>query len=254
MSAPSFLTAPERPAKPRQIGLTHVIDKGHTLAQIEGHFAACGDYIDIVKLGWGTSYITHNLRAKVALYRDLGVPVVLGGTLLEIALDQGKFDEWRRWVSDLGLTHVEVSDGSITLPHDEKLGYIETLAKDFVVLSEVGSKDAAAVVAPFRWVEEITTELAAGAWKVITEARETGTAGLYRPDGEIRTGLVDELVHNIDQEKLLFEAPQKQQQVWLITKFGPNVNLGNIPPEEVIPLETLRLGLRSDTLGLFGGA
>jgi phosphosulfolactate synthase len=251
MSRPNFLETPDRPAKPRQIGLTHVMDKGHTLTQIEEYFAGCGDYIDIVKLGWGTSYVTHNLREKVALYRDLGVPVVLGGTLLEVALSQGKFDEWRRWVADLGLTHVEVSDGSITLPHDEKLGYIESLAKEFVVLSEVGSKDAAAVVAPYRWVEMITAELAAGAWKVITEARETGTAGLYRPDGEIRTGLVDEIVHSIDQEKLLFEAPQKPQQVWFITTFGPNVNLGNIPPEEVIPLETLRLGLRADTLGQF---
>lgn len=251
MSKPTFLETPDRPPKPRQIGLTHVMDKGHTLTQIEECFAACGDYIDIVKLGWGTSYVTHNLREKVALYRDLGVPVVLGGTLLEVALSQGKFDAWRSWVADLGLTHVEVSDGSITLPHDEKLGYIETLAKEFVVLSEVGSKDAAAVVAPYRWVQMITTELEAGAWKVITEARETGTAGLYRPDGEIRTGLVDEIVHSIDQEKLLFEAPQKPQQVWFITTFGPNVNLGNIPPEEVIPLETLRLGLRADTLGQF---
>ena len=254
MSAPEFLSIPERPAKPRQIGLTHVMDKGHTLEQIAGHFAACGDYIDIVKLGWGTSYVTHNLREKLALYSDLGVPVVLGGTLLEVALEQGKFDAWRRWVSELGLTHVEVSDGSITLPHDEKLGYIDTLAKDFVVLSEVGSKDTAAVVAPYRWVEMITAELAAGAWKVITEARETGTAGLYRHDGEIRTGLVDEIVHSIDQERLLFEAPQKQQQVWFIETFGPNVNLGNIAPEEVIPLETLRLGLRADTLGQFSRA
>lgn len=250
MSQPDFLELPERPAKPREIGLTHVLDKGHSVHQIEGLFAACGDYVDIVKLGWGTSYVTRNLRDKLALYRDLGVPVVLGGTLLEVALGQGKFDEWRRWVSDLGLTHVEVSDGAITLDHDEKLGYIESLARDFTVLSEVGSKDAAAVVAPYRWVEMITSELAAGAWKVITEARETGTAGLYRPDGEIRTGLVDEIVHSIEVDRLLFEAPQKAQQVWFIATFGPNVNLGNIPPEEIIALETLRLGLRADTMGL----
>ncbi len=251
MSAPEFLSTPERAAKPREVGLTHVMDKGHTLEQITGHFAACGDYVDIVKLGWGTSYVTHNLRDKIALYREIGLPVVLGGTLLEVALQQGRFDEWRSWVSDLGLSHVEVSDGSITLEHDEKLGYIETLAKDFVVLSEVGSKDTKAVVAPYRWVQMITAELAAGAWKVITEARESGNAGLYRPDGEIRSGLVDEIVHSIDQTRLLFEAPQKQQQVWFITTFGPNVNLGNIAPEEVIPLETLRLGLRADTLGMF---
>jgi phosphosulfolactate synthase len=250
MNPPDFLDLPKRAAKPRDVGLTHVMDKGHGLAQIESLFAGCGDYVDIVKLGWGTSYVTRNLREKLALYRELGVPVVLGGTLLEVALGQNRFDEWRAWVSDLGLTHVEVSDGAITLDHDEKLDYIERLARDFTVLSEVGSKDAAAVVAPYRWVEMITSELAAGAWKVITEARETGTAGLYRPDGEIRTGLVDEIVHSIDADRLLFEAPQKAQQVWFITTFGPNVNLGNIPPEEIIPLETLRLGLRADTLGM----
>ena len=249
MNAPDFLTLPDRPAKPRQIGLTHVLDKGESLAEVEGLFASCGDYVDIVKLGWGTSYVTHNLREKLALYASLGVPVVLGGTLMEVAISQGRIDDFRRWVTELGLTHVEVSDGSITLDHDEKLDLIASLAKDFTVLSEVGSKDTAAVVAPYRWVKMITAELEAGAWKVITESRETGTAGLYRPDGEIRTGLVEEIVHTIDPDRLLFEAPQKAQQVWFIKTFGPNVNLGNIHPGEVIPLETLRLGLRSDTLG-----
>ena len=253
MSGPDFLTLPERAAKPRQVGLTHVLDKGQSLSEIEGLFAACGDYVDIVKLGWGTSYVTRNLREKLALYASLGVPVVLGGTLMEVAISQGRIDDYRRWVSALGLTHVEVSDGSITLDHDEKLAIIVSLAKDFTVLSEVGSKDAAAVVAPYRWVHAIEAELEAGAWKVITEARESGTAGLYRPDGEIRTGLVDEIVHSIDPTRLLFEAPQKPQQVWFIKMFGPNVNLGNIHPEEVIPLETLRLGLRSDTLGFEHG-
>jgi phosphosulfolactate synthase len=253
MNGATFLDLPARPAKPREVGLTHVIDKGQPIAQLEGMFAACGDYVDIVKLGWGTSYVTGNLRDKIALYTGFGVPVVLGGTLLEVALSQGKFDEYRAWVSELGLTHVEVSDGAIAIPHDEKLEYIRTLARDFTVLSEVGSKDATVVVAPYRWVEMIQTELEAGSWKVITEARESGTAGLYRPDGEIRTGLVDEIVHYVDASKLLFEAPQKAQQVWFIQTFGPNVNLGNIPPEEVIPLETLRLGLRADTLGMPDG-
>ena len=248
MSIPDFLTLPERAAKPRQIGLTHVLDKGESLAEIDGLFAACGDYVDIVKLGWGTSYVTRNLRDKLALYASLGVPVVLGGTLMEVAISQGRIDDYRRWVTELGLTHVEVSDGSIVLDHDDKLALIASLAKDFTVLSEVGSKDTTAVVAPYRWVQAIETELEAGAWKVITEARESGTAGLYRPDGEIRTGLVDEIVHSIDPTRLLFEAPQKAQQVWFIKMFGPNVNLGNIHPDEVIPLETLRLGLRSDTI------
>jgi phosphosulfolactate synthase len=172
----------------------------------------------------------------------------MGGTLWEVCVAQQKFDAWRRWVSDLGLRYVEISDGTIDLPHEVKLDYIARLAQDFIVLSEVGSKDAQTVIAPYRWVEMIEAELRAGAWKVITEARETGTAGIFRGDGEVRMGLIDEIVHAIDANRLLFEAPQKSQQVWFIKKFGPNVNLGNIPHNEVIALETLRLGLRADTL------
>jgi phosphosulfolactate synthase len=225
-----------------------VIDKGMTLAEIEGMFEVAGEYIDIVKLGWGTSYVTRNLKEKLKLYGSFGVPVVLGGTLWEVCITQNKFDAWRSWVSELGLRHVEVSDGTITLPHDTKLQYISQLAQDFTVLSEVGSKDNDVVIAPYRWVELIEAELRAGAWKVITEARESGTAGIFRGDGEVRMGLIDEIVHRVDPNRILFEAPQKPQQVWFIRKFGPNVNLGNIPPDEVIPLETLRLGLRADTL------
>ncbi len=243
-----FLSLPGRPPKPRQVGLTHVIDKGMTLAEVEGALESCGDLIDIVKLGWGTSYVSRNLREKLAMYADAGVPVVLGGTLWEVCVAQQKSDEWRRWVSDLGLSYVEISDGTITLPHEAKLEHIADLAKDFVVLSEVGSKDIDVVIAPYRWVDMIQAELRAGAWKVITEARESGTAGIFRGDGEVRMGLIDEIVHAVDPNQLLFEAPQKHQQVWFIRKFGPNVNLGNIPPDEVIPLETLRLGLRADTL------
>jgi phosphosulfolactate synthase len=243
-----FLSLPGRPPKPRQVGVTHVIDKGLSLPAVEGVLEASGDYIDIVKLGWGTAYVTRNLREKLALFRDAGIPVVLGGTFWEICQSQRKLDDWRRWVSDLGLQLVEISDGTITLPHDAKLEHISRLAQDFVVLSEVGSKDLATVIAPYRWVEMIEAELRAGAWKVITEARETGTAGIYRGDGEVRMGLIDEIVHAIDPNRLIFEAPLKAQQVWFIRKFGPNVNLGNIPPDEVIPLETLRLGLRADTL------
>ena len=243
-----FLSLPGRPPKPRQVGLTHVIDKGMTLAEVEGALEACGGLIDIVKLGWGTSYVTRNLREKLAIYADAGVPVVLGGTLWEVCVAQQKHDEWRRWVHDLGLNYVEISDGTISLPHEAKLEYIHDLSQDFVVLSEVGSKDIDVVIAPYRWVDMIEAELRAGAWKVITEARESGTAGIFRGDGEVRMGLIDEIVHAIDPNQLLFEAPQKPQQVWFIRKFGPNVNLGNIPPDEVIPLETLRLGLRADTL------
>jgi phosphosulfolactate synthase len=243
-----FLALPVRPPRPRQQGLSHVIDKGMTLAQVEGLFDVAGDYIDVVKLGWGTSYVTRNLREKLALYADFGVPVVLGGTLWEVCVAQGKVDAWRRWLSDLGLHYVEISDGVIQLPHEAKLAHIEQLSHDFTVLSEVGSKDAETLIAPYRWVEMILAELEAGAWKVITEARESGTAGIFRPDGEVRMGLIDEIVHVVDPARLLFEAPQKEQQVWFIRKFGPNVNLGNIPPDDVISLETLRLGLRADTV------
>jgi phosphosulfolactate synthase len=246
--SPDFLSLPARPSKPREKGIAHVIDKGLTLAGVEGLLDSCADLIDIVKLGWGTSYVTRNLRDKLALYESAGVPVVLGGTFWEVCFVQQKLDDWRRWVDELGLRHVEVSDGTISIPHDTKLEHIDTLSQEFVVLSEVGSKDLQTVIAPFRWVELIEAELRAGAWKVITEARETGTAGIFRGDGEVRMGLIDEIVHAIDPNRLLFEAPQTAQQVWFIRKFGPNVNLGNIPPDEVIPLETLRLGLRADTL------
>lgn len=245
---PDFLALPGRPAKPRQAGITHVIDKGLSLRQVEDVVETSGEYIDIVKLGWGTSYVTANLREKVRLYESLGIPVVLGGTFWEACLVQGRLDEWRRFVTDLGLRHVEVSDGTVSIPHEEKLEHIADLARDFTVLSEVGSKDNDVVIAPYRWVEMIDAELKAGSWKVITEARESGTAGVFRGDGEVRMGLIDEIVHAIDGHRLLFEAPQKAQQVWFIRTFGTNVNLGNIPPDEVIPLETLRLGLRADTL------
>ena len=248
MTAPSFLDLPERPARPRETGITHVMDKGLSIPQIEGLFATAGDYVDIVKLGWGTSYVTANLREKLDCYRDKGVVVVLGGTFFEVCLSQGKLDEWLRFVDELGLTHVEVSDGTIQIPHDEKLEHISRLTADYTVLSEVGSKDDQVVVAPYRWVHMIESEIAAGAWKVITEARETGTAGIFRADGEVRMGLIEEIANRIAVEQLLFEAPQKAQQVWFVREFGPNVNLGNIPPDDVISLETIRLGLRSDTL------
>jgi phosphosulfolactate synthase len=243
-----FLDLPARPSKPRDVGITHVMDKGLGLSQIESLLAGAGDYVDIVKLGWGTSYVTQNLREKLALYRSLGIPVICGGTLLEIAEARGKLDGYRSWLSENGFESVEVSDGTIDLPRERKLEIIETLARDFRVLSEVGSKDAEAVFAPYQWVEWIREELGAGSWKVITEARESGTAGIFRGSGEVRSGLIDEIVHELPVERLLFEAPQKAQQAWFIRQFGSDVNLGNIPPDEVIPLETLRLGLRSDTM------
>ncbi len=231
---------------PRDGGLTHVIDKGLGPRGWEDVLETSGDFIDIVKLGWGTAYVTPNLREKLDMLREK--PVVIGGTFFEAVVVQDKLEEYKRWLHELGLTHVEISDGVIDLPRERKLELIAEFARDFTVLSEVGSKDSEAVFAPYEWVRWIKEELAAGAWKVITEGREGGTAGIYRPTGEMRTGLVDEIVHEIDLDSLLFEAPSKASQAWFIKQFGPGVNLGNIPPDEVIPLETLRRGLRGDTL------
>ena len=231
---------------PRNGGLTHVIDKGLGPRAWEDVLETSGDYIDIVKLGWGTAYVTPNLHRKLEVLSEK--PVVIGGTFLEAVIAQDKVDEYKQWVTDLGLTHVEISDGVIDLPRERKLELISDLSRDFTVLSEVGSKDAEVNYAPYLWVEWIKEELDAGAWKVITEGREGGTAGIYRPTGEMRTGLVDEITHEIDVDLLLFEAPTKSSQAWFIKHFGPGVNLGNIPPDEVIPLETLRRGLRGDTL------
>jgi phosphosulfolactate synthase len=246
----SFLDLPFRSSKPRQRGLTHVLDKGLSVAQVDGLVEVAGDVVDVVKLGWGTAVATANLRPKLDRYRSHGLPVVLGGTLTELAIAQGRVDALVDWLTELGIGHVEVSDGTITLSHEDKLELIARLARDFTVFSEVGSKDAAVIMAPYRWVEQIEQELEAGAWKVIAEARETGTAGIYRPDGEVRMGLVDEIVHEVDHHAIVWEAPRKEQQVFFLKRFGSEVNLGNIPPDDVLGLETLRLGLRSDTADL----
>ncbi|HEX7255419.1 MAG TPA: phosphosulfolactate synthase [Gaiellaceae bacterium] len=250
-----FLDVPARSPKPRRSGLTHVIDKGLNLREIEGMFDTGGDYVDIVKLGWGTSYVTNNLEKKIALYRSLATPVVCGGTLFEAVYARGKLDEYKSWLTEQRFSHVEISDGAVDIPRERKLELIAEFGQDFTVLSEVGSKDAEVNFAPYLWVEWIKEELEAGAWKVITEGREGGTAGIFRPTGEMRTGLIDEIAHDVDIHDLIFEAPTKAAQAWFVRHFGPEVNLGNIPPEEVIPLETLRLGLRADTIQevLLGG-
>jgi phosphosulfolactate synthase len=243
-----FLDLPGRSLKPRTRGLTHVIDKGLNLREIEGLFDTAGDYVDIVKLGWGTSYVTQNLEKKIALYRSFDTPVVCGGTLFEAAVARGKLDEYRTWLADNRFSHVEISDGTIDLPRERKLELVAELSRDFVVMSEVGSKDSNVVFAPYQWVQWLKEDLAAGAWKVITEGREGGTAGIFRPTGDMRTGLIDEIVHELDVGDIVFEAPTTHSQAWFIQRYGADVNLGNIPPEEVIPVETLRVGLRSDTL------
>jgi len=248
---PTFLDLPSRSRKPRARGLTHVIDRGLSLAAIDGLMETAGDSVDIVKLGWGTAVVTANLKAKLARYAAHGVPVVLGGTLTEVAIRQGRVEGLVRWLHQLGLRHVEVSDGTIELEQDVKHELIARLAEEFTVLAEVGSKDAHAIMAPYVWIERIQADLRAGAWRVIAEARESGTAGIFRADGEVRSGLIDEIAHAVDPELMIFEAPRKDQQVWLLDFFGNECSLGNIPPEEVLSLETLRLGLRSDTVERF---
>jgi len=243
-----FLGLPERSAKPRRTGITHVLDKGLGPRGVQDLLAVAAGSVDIVKLGWGTAAVTKDLPAKIAAYQEGGVPVCLGGTLLEVVLRQNQLDAYVAWVKALGIDHVEVSDGTIELDHDAKLDIIRRLAKDFTVLSEVGSKSEDVIFAPKRWVEMIRKELEAGSWKVITEGRESGTVGVYHADSAVKEGLIDEIRDSIDPAQLVFEAPAKKQQAWFIKHFGSDVNLGNIAPEEVISVETLRLGLRGDTL------
>jgi len=228
-----------------------VIDRGLSVAEVDGLLEVIGDSVDIVKLGWGTALVTGNLNAKLARYKAHGIPVVLGGTLTEVAIRQGRIDGLIGWLRELGLHHVEVSDGTIELEADVKRELIEKLAREFTVFAEVGSKDVEFIMAPYVWVEQIERDLQAGAWKVIAEARESGTAGIYRADGEPRTGLIDEIAHSIDIDRLIFDAPLHRQQVWLLKHFGTECNLGNIAPADVLSLETLRLGLRSDTVERF---
>jgi phosphosulfolactate synthase len=226
-----------------------VLDKGLGLRQIEDLLETCSGLIDIVKFGWGTGYVSQNLDAKIAAYREAGVPTCFGGTLLELAILQGKFDEFRRELRRLGMTHAELSTGVIELTPEERFDYIRALSRDFVVLSEVGSKDAQRIIPPYLWVEQTEADLSAGSWRVICEARESGTVGIYHTSGEVKAGLIEEIVHRVDPGRLVFEAPLKAQQAWLVQKFGSNVNLGNIPTTDVIALETIRHGLRADTMG-----
>lgn len=250
---PDFLPLPARSPKPRTAGLTHVIDTGLSTAEVEGMLRQAAAHIDTVRLGWGSAYVTADLAEKLAAYRDHDVPVMLGGTLTELAWLHGRVDELCAWIDELAIDRIEISSGVVAIPPDDKTALIERLAQRYTVYAEVGEKDPEALMAPYRWVALIRDALAAGAEMVVCEGRATGTAGLYRPDGEARTGLIDEIVHEVDPSKLIFEAPRKHQQVWLIERYGADVNLGNIPPAEVLSLETLRLGLRADTLGHFHG-
>lgn len=247
----SLSNIPERTNKPRNEGFTMVMDKGLSLREAEDLLETSGHYIDIVKLGWATSFVYPKLKEKLAIYKENNIPVYLGGTLFEAFIVRNQFDEYRKVLDKFGLSHAEVSDGSIELEHEKKCKYIQTLSEQVTVLSEVGSKDAAKIIPPYKWINLMQKELEAGAWKVIGEAREGGNVGLFRGTGEVRSGLVEEILTKIPSEKIIWEAPIKEQQVWFVKLLGANVNLGNIAPNEVIPLETIRLGLRGDTFDLF---
>lgn len=242
---------PDRSVKPRQSGLTMVMDKGLSLRQAQDLIDTSAPYVDLLKLGFGTSVFTPHVKEKVKLYQDAGMKVYVGGTLFEAFLVRGEFDNYRKYVDNLGLTTVEVSDGSMTFPHNEKCEYISKLAKDYTVLSEVGSKEEGILISPAKWIKMMQTELQAGSWKVIAEARESGTVGIYRPNGQAHVMLINKILQKVKLEDILWEAPKKPQQVYFIKQFGVNVNLGNIAENEVIPLECLRMGLRGDTFFQF---
>jgi phosphosulfolactate synthase len=250
---PDFLDLPQRPRKPRDQGVTHVIDTGLSTVEAQGLMASASEYVDLVRLGWGSAYVIADVRAKVRRYQEAGVPVMLGGTLTELAWLRGKLPGLTDWLDEMNIEHVEVSSGTVSMPATDKLALIESLAAKYTVYAEVGEKDPNALLAPYRWVQLIRDALAAGAEKVVCEGRATGDAGMYRPNGEPREGLIDEVLHELHSERLIFEAPLKHQQVWFIEHIGPGVNLGNVMPQDVISLETLRLGLRADTLKLFHG-
>ncbi|MBC7570839.1 MAG: phosphosulfolactate synthase [Spirosoma sp.] len=242
---------PERTAKPRSNGITMVMDKGLSLREVEDFISTSANHADIIKLGWATSFVTPKLDEKLAIYREAGLPVYFGGTLFEAFVVRGQFDEYRKLLDRYNMQYAEVSDGSLEMDQDQKCEYIRQLATQVTVLSEVGSKDEAKIIPPYKWIQLMKAELQAGAWKVIGEAREGGTVGLFRASGEVRQGLVEEILTQIPFESILWEAPQKEQQVWFVKLLGANVNLGNIAPSEVIPLETIRLGLRGDTFSDF---
>ena len=246
---PDFLDLPERTSKPRRAGITHVLDRGLSPLALESLLETAGEHIDLIKLGWGTAYVSQGVRDKVQLCRQAGVLICPGGTLLEIAVHQGRLEHYLEWLRELGIDHVEVSNGSLPISRDHKREIIAQLAAEFTVIAEVGSKGTQPAVAT-EWVEEMLANLAAGAVWVIGEGRESGNVGLFDDHGTVHTDLVDAIVRALGLETVIFEAPQQSQQTWLLRHLGPNVNLGNVHGHDVIGLETLRRGLRYDTLDL----
>ncbi|MBW0162234.1 MAG: phosphosulfolactate synthase [Sediminibacterium sp. Gen4] len=242
---------PVRTQQPRTSGLTMVMDKGLSINEVHNFMSVGRPHVDIVKLGFGTSFVTPNLREKIEVYHSYNMPIYFGGTLFEAFLIRNQFEDYISVCKDYGIKYMEVSDGSISIPHAEKCGYIEKLTQHGTVLSEVGSKDAAHIIPPYKWIELMRAELEAGSSYVIAEAREAGNVGIYRGSGEVREGLVQEILTQIPEEKIIWEAPQKAQQLYFLELIGCNVNLGNIAPHEILALEAMRIGLRGDTFELY---
>jgi len=238
---------PTRAEKPRNKGLTMMMDKGLSLMEIESFIQASGHLTDLVKFGFGTSFISNDLDTKLSLYRQAGIRPYFGGTLFEAFYVRDQLDDYLRILDKFKMDLVEISDGSIVIEHDKKCELIQSLSKNYTVLSEVGSKDSGIFISPANWIKMMSNELEAGSWKVIAEGREAGNVGVFRPNGKAHTFLINRIITKIKPEDILWEAPQKNQQVWFIQLFGANVNMGNIAPNDVIPLECLRLGLRGDT-------
>jgi phosphosulfolactate synthase len=238
---------PERDPKPRERGVTMVMDKGLSLKEAENMVDSSGHLTDLVKLGFGTSYITRNLEDKLKMYREAGIKTYFGGTLFEAFIVRGMFKDYIKLMEKFKLEVVEVSDGSINMDHGKKCEYIHELSKKFTVVSEVGSKEEGIIIHPNKWTSMMQKEIEAGSWKVIAEARESGNVGIYRANGQAHTMLINKILNKVDKDSIMWEAPQKSQQTWFIKLLGANVNLGNIAPNDVISLETLRLGLRGDT-------
>jgi phosphosulfolactate synthase len=242
---------PERSQKPRNSGLTMIMDKGMSVREVEDFLSVAASHTDIIKLGWATASVTDNLEAKLNIYKEAGIPFYFGGTMLEAFYIRNQLDDYLRTIEKYGAEHLEISDGSIEISEEKKCKLISDLSKNFTVLSEIGSKNPRVILRPSQWIEMMQRELEAGSWKVIAEARESGTVGMFHGDASIRGDLISEILEVIPPENVLWEAPQKSQQVWFIKLLGSNVNLGNIAPSEAIPLETLRLGLRGDTFHTF---
>ena len=244
---PTFLRLPARSAKPRSRGITHVLDSGLTPEGTRAFLGQAAALVDIVKVGWGIGYVNPTLEERVGLCTAHDCPVSLGGTLLEVAAFQHRVGELRDWALKVGMTHIEVSDGLRALPPGRKRALIRELAADFVVLAETGAKEGNYPPTPDEWAQEMAGDLDAGASWVIAEGRESGTVGLYHADQGIREDLVSAILGRVPQDKVIFEAPGKNQQAWFVGHLGTDVNIGNVAPAGVLALETLRLGLRADT-------